>query len=301
MFLAKNAIWGLKYFLESLKNEASSHKGNFAITFDVETANEFIHHINDVQMANLLALKSRISLENLRIVLEKIGIPVTLLCTGHALLKECNKHNLGPFPWATPQKGFNDFWTKHNWFHFDPGTSYRKDPAWYFGDIIENFLSSSVEHEIASHTFSHLRCDLASKQVFLEDMLLLQKTLSEIGLELVSHAYPFDIPGHLDCLQDIGIKVVRIKRGIFPSSINGCMVLPHYTFVFESLFGFLYPSLIRLGINIAIRKKGIFLWLLHPYDLYEKINTFVKILNYAKNAESSGKLVILTLKEFAKT
>lgn len=100
---------------------------------------------------------------------------------------------------ADKKQGYPDFWSKNDWFYYDPGTNCEKDPAWYFGDVVKQFLDSVISHDIGSHigshTFGHIRCDLTEKEDFLKDMELLKEAAESLGINLVSHAYPWNYLG----------------------------------------------------------------------------------------------------------
>lgn len=294
----KSIVWFPSYIRESLKKLNNSGRGKIILTFDVETANDFIHWMN-LDLANHLGHLSRKALINVKKLAEAYHIPMTWHCTGHSLLEGCKGHNTRIFKWATKEKGFDNFWATHDWFYFDPKTNVDEAPEWYFGDLIQEITNSDVKHEISSHTFSHIRCDLASKEEFILDMQWLQKVFQEQNLKLVSHAYPWNIVGFLDLLPQFGIHVCRLETGFIPSKITG-VDEKGITLVYESLAGTpLYPAFIKFGIDVAIKKKAIFVWLLHLQNVYRRsdLQIFMKILDYVSRCVKKSLLTATTLSD----
>lgn len=296
--VVKNCLWGLRYFAQSFEGKSFLNQGILAVNFDVETANDLVHSHN-LQDAKAMAAKSRIVLKELITLLDDLQVPVTLFCTGHTMMKECEKHSIGVKKWAVPKNGFNDFWANHDWYELDPGTNHTQDPEWYFGDLIEEFTRSSVSHEIASHTFSHPRCDLISRDEFSEDMNLLEELFDSGHLSMDSHAFPYDSPGHLKVLQEKGIKVCRMTKGAYPTSIESIAKSEGLKLAYVSLPGFVHPDLIKLGIDIAARNRKIFVWSLHPWDLSTDCRDFKRIIDYAAKKRVEDELAITTIGELA--
>lgn len=290
----KNVPFALNYLLNSFKPASPLPKGIFVLTLDVETANDLVHSF-ELETAKAIALASRHALSDLAGFLQHVKLPITLLCTGHALLKNCSGHSIGPFRWANHSKGFNEFWRSHNWFYFDPATDCERDPAWYFGDIMEDFMDLEL-YEIGSHTFSHFRSDLVSREDFTSDIHLLKGIFKTKGLDMVSHAYPYDRTGHLDILEQWGVKICRLSTGIFASGIRGITNVDGMRLIFESLYGFLNTSLIKFAIDVAAKRRGIFVWCLHPYDILERSSDFRAVIHYVKTAEKDGRIEASTMK-----
>jgi peptidoglycan/xylan/chitin deacetylase (PgdA/CDA1 family) len=294
----KSLIWSPKYVLESIKGLNKGEKGKFILTFDVETANDFVHW-RSLDDAITYGRLSREAMINVMKLAEQYHIPITWHCTGHSLLEGCEGRNVRIFKWATKRNGFDNFWSTHDWFYFDPETDYNEAPEWYFGDIIQEISQSSVGHEIGSHTFSHIRCDLADEKEFIDDMRLLRRIFQKRNWNLVSHSYPWNKVGHLNLLPQFGILVFRMGNGVFPSRITG-LKKNGVTLVHESLSGTpLYPIVIKFGIDVAIKKKATFTWLLHPENVYRKndLRIFKKIIEYVTRCVKNGLLSITVLGE----
>jgi len=102
---------------------------------------------------------ARVERENLPKIIalcEQFNIPVTWLTVGHLFLQSCTKIDGISHPELPRLPHFENEWWRFegkDWFEYDPGTDYRKDPLWYCPDLIELILQSKVKHEIGCHTF----------------------------------------------------------------------------------------------------------------------------------------------------
>lgn len=291
----KSLLWTPSYISARLNKCSTSNraKGAFVLTFDVETANDLVHDMNLKSAVNI-GLKTRKALLSVKAMAEKYEIPITLFCTGHAILESCDKHRYGVFDWADMKHGFASFWPKKDWFCYDPGTNCEKDPAWYFGDVIKLFIDSVVPHEIGSHTFGHIRCDLVQKDTFLDDMAMLKEASKGLGITLRSHAYPWDRPRYMDQLSSLSIKICRWKGGKIIATIEKRSGV---SIVYESLCGRPYLALIKRGIDVAIRNRAVFLWMLHPIETYTVFGRkfLAKVLSYVKEKRANNLLETKTM------
>lgn len=72
------------------------------------------------------------------------NVPVSFNIVGHLLLDSCNGSHNGPH--------------KEGWFNADPGTDVDTNPLFYAPDLAEMIADASVDHELCTHTFSHINC-----------------------------------------------------------------------------------------------------------------------------------------------
>ena len=88
-------------------------------------------------------------------VLERFNIPITFATVGHLFLKNCDR---GDHDWMKRIPHFDDHWkfTDGDWYDHDPYSDYKSTPEWYAPDLIRMIIDSNVEHEIGTHTFSHI-------------------------------------------------------------------------------------------------------------------------------------------------
>jgi peptidoglycan/xylan/chitin deacetylase (PgdA/CDA1 family) len=120
------------------------------------------------------------------------GIPVTFNVVGHLLLESCDGSHHAPHP--------------DGWFDRDPGTDADADPLFYAPEVVEMIREAEVDHEICTHTFSHVLLDEVADDVIDWELDRAQDLHDEPIVSLVPprHRKP---PYHI--LRDHGIEVVR--------------------------------------------------------------------------------------------
>lgn len=84
-------------------------------------------------------------LERLLDVSERFSLPLTFDIVGHLLLSACDGEHDGPH--------------ENGWFAADPGGDADSEPLFYWPTVIDRIKAVCVQHEIATHTFSHVLCD----------------------------------------------------------------------------------------------------------------------------------------------
>lgn len=135
-------------------------------------------------------------LSDLLSVTEETQIPISFDVVGHLFLEGCSGTHDGPH--------------REDWFRADPGTDYRADGLFYAPDMVDEIESSTVDHEICTHTFSHVLFDEISSDVCAWELETVQglhrDRLGEATTSLVPPRHqspPYDI------LKEQGIDVVR--------------------------------------------------------------------------------------------
>jgi len=91
------------------------------------------------------------ALERLLRACDRLAIPMTFAVAGHLLEASCPGAHDGPH--------------RPGWFDADPGTSADEDPLFYAPDLVENVVGSTTEHEVCTHTYSHVLCDEVDEAV----------------------------------------------------------------------------------------------------------------------------------------
>ena len=129
---------------------------------------------------------------------ERYSIPATWTIVGHLFLDKCNgthaNHPAGP-----------------EWFARDPGGQSNTDSHWFGPDLVREVLESTVEHEIGSHSFSHIEFGHPETTV---DQAAAELTYSryaakEYDIELESFVFPRNNVGHRSVLSEHGFKCYR--------------------------------------------------------------------------------------------
>ena len=78
---------------------------------------------------------------------DKYRIPFTFDIVAHLLCPSCDGSHAGPH--------------SPGWFKEDPGTDVGTDPLFYAPDLVRMIQDARVDHEICTHTFSHVSADNA--------------------------------------------------------------------------------------------------------------------------------------------
>lgn len=136
--------------------------------------------------------EERAALDELLSLCDEHGIPISFDVVGHLLLDSCDGNHPGPH--------------RDGWFDADPGTDVEADPLFYAPDLVAAIREADVDHELCTHTFSHVLCDEVDPAVLRWE------------LDRVSEVHPEDVvsmvpPRHRepprDVLRDHGISVLR--------------------------------------------------------------------------------------------
>ena len=150
---------------------------------------------------------------------EAHGIPATWAVVGHLFLAECDGVHA-------------DHPAGAEWFARDPGGRYDPSGAggpaeatagdghgagadrrsdWFGLDLIDAIRESEPDHEIGSHTFSHVefgRPD-TSREVAAAELRQSVAAAADRGIELESVVFPRNSVGHRDLLRDHGFSSYR--------------------------------------------------------------------------------------------
>lgn len=129
---------------------------------------------------------------------EAYSIPCTWAVVGHLFLDGCDGVHA-------------DHPSVAGWFDRDPGGDESTAPAWYAPSLVAAVADSDVDHEIASHTFSHVEfgdptTDSRLARAELRRSLALAE---EWGIELESLVFPRNRVGHRDVVADAGFSAYR--------------------------------------------------------------------------------------------
>lgn len=138
-------------------------------------------------------------LDRLLELCDRLRIPVTFATVGHLFLEGCDG--------AHPDVGAGDGLAA------DPATDRRTDPLYYAPDLVDRIRAATTDHEIATHTFSHVRCDRVPASTVASELAAAADRHEERGLEpprtLVA---PRNRLPDYDVLRESGIETVRVPR-----------------------------------------------------------------------------------------
>jgi peptidoglycan/xylan/chitin deacetylase (PgdA/CDA1 family) len=140
-------------------------------------------------------------------LLDERRCPATWAVVGHLFLDTCDGHPELPQPHYAGQPAPDSA--------RDPKTNLARDP-WYYGrDVLELLRASPLDHDIGSHSFTHV---LAGDAAVTRDMWEAQlRSCAQLhraaGLPMESFVFPRNQVAHVALLPEYG---VRVFRGVEP-------------------------------------------------------------------------------------
>jgi hypothetical protein len=222
-----------------------------AFTFDWETAMGGLVHSRSVGDPNVdqdylqRAARMRQGITTTLELFAPLELRATYYATGYNFLlgnREQRRFLGDPtFPWATRANGWtSDRWVTTPWFADDPFGTVQTDPAWYFGDLVEPLLND--DHEIQSHTFSHLHGGLADLGTWQLDLQTWNNLAAERGVAPArSLAFPWSSSAGMSdrtwtALEQAGITSVtrlsdQAQYSLWQRDDNGLIDEPHCRWV----------------------------------------------------------------------
>jgi peptidoglycan/xylan/chitin deacetylase (PgdA/CDA1 family) len=161
--------------------------------------------------------KARVARKNFPGIIElceKYNVPITWATVGHLFLDSCSKENGVAHKHLERLNHFESpYWKfdEGDWFKDDPCGNIKDDPEWYATDLINMIINSKVNHEIGSHTFSHIDCreSVCTPEVFKSELNECKKVASEKNIDLKSFVFPGHTLGNIDHLAGLGFTSYR--------------------------------------------------------------------------------------------
>ncbi|WP_049925538.1 polysaccharide deacetylase family protein [Halopiger goleimassiliensis] len=248
-------------------------------------------------------------------------VPATWAVVGHLMLESCDgRHADHPAP--------------EGWFRRER-TDWKDRKDLRFGaDLVDALLDSEVDHEVASHSFSHVlfgrpETDRVLAAAELERSV---EIADEWGLSIETFVFPRNDVGHLDVLPEYGIRAYRGAsptrdgvRGIFDTTVrnrsllveptvddHGLVNVPASLFLFgfegpvrtvtESVWGDPMVVQARRGIDEAAQRDGLFHVWFHPNNLTNPRDDkrLRAILSYLDRKRRTSPLEVETIGEVAR-
>lgn len=143
------------------------------------------------------------ALERLLDLCDELRIPMTFNVVGH-LLRDS--------PLATYDGSRED-----GWFDDIPKADPKNAPEFYAPDLIERIQESSVNHEICTHTFTHVECANVTDETLRWEFDKVIEAHEDFGLDRpISLVPPRHSPPPRDILKQYGIEIVRSSRRKHP-------------------------------------------------------------------------------------
>lgn len=127
---------------------------------------------------------------------DEFDVPVSFDVVGHLLLDACAGHDAPGYP--------------EGWFDADPKTGASEDPGFYAPDLVDAVAARPTDHEICTHTFSHVLCGRVDPSVVDRELGRCRALHAErLGETPVSLVPPRHSPPPAGVLRENGIEIVR--------------------------------------------------------------------------------------------
>jgi len=191
--------------------------GIFTLSIDFEFAWGLIDQCLTDEKKDLTAKELTIS-ETLLSLFDAYNIPVTWAIVGHLL---DDNWNYGDF---FAHKEYNRPIYKNektDWFINAPKKSEKNNLIWFDKEkFIQKIVNSTVNHEIASHSYAHLNySDEITKKNVEVDVDNAKRIHQKYKLEFETFVFPYNLEGYHNVLKNAGIEIFRGKSRRYYSSL----------------------------------------------------------------------------------
>lgn len=136
------------------------------------------------------------ALSRLLEICDRLDLPISFDVVGHLFERSCRGSHDGPYP--------------AEWWAADPGSDEDQDPLFYAPDLVAEIQQAAVDHEICTHTYSHVLADEIPPETLAHELRVVQSLHEAWGL---SRAESIVLPRHRDApadvLRDAGIRTIR--------------------------------------------------------------------------------------------
>lgn len=139
------------------------------------------------------------TLSDLLSICDDFDVPITFDVVGHLFLEEPLPAYDGPHP--------------EGWLDPIPETGPEVDPEFYAPNLIEMIRSADVDHEICTHTFTHVECGEVSRETLDWELQRVREVHDERGIAQPTSFVPprHSLPPYAT-LREHGIEIVRVPR-----------------------------------------------------------------------------------------
>lgn len=286
----------LKFLTES---QFEYKKSFFNLTIDFELAWSRARRgdgVIDKKESLERSRRTRLLLPTLLSLSEKYKIPITFATVAHLALRDCSGHKVPP--------DFHPRWINDDWYAIDPHSRLALDKDYYGTDLLEEILRSSVRHEIASHSFSHV--DIADSETTREVAVFEVKEsfdlLKKINTNLTTFVFPNNKVAHTELLKEAGFTIYRSHSNDKIRRDNlGLFQFPLGLWLSPKAF---YPKdLIKL-IDISAKRKQLINFWCHLFEFdsgKQLMDFFEPIFAYIELSRKNGIIEAFTMRDIVKT
>jgi len=294
------------------KKFPNDEKGGIIISADFELAWawRYAKMFDDpIKKALEMSTQARKNFPGLIRYFETYNVPITWATVGHLFLESCKKgdhDNMERIPYFENRNWRYD---KGDWFEADPCTNVKDNKHWYAPDLIRMILDSKVDHEIGSHTFSHIdfTYENCPEQVAMDEIKACIDAAKPYNVGLKSIVFPGGTFGNIEVLKKFGINIYRKNVSVdlaYPYFDElGVLVTPT-----TSGFGHFHPTWsadyyvkrFKIYIDKAIRTGTIaHLWFHPSIDEFSLNDVIPRVLEYAAKKRDEGHLWIGTMDQIS--
>ncbi|WP_132059363.1 polysaccharide deacetylase family protein [Halorussus amylolyticus] len=297
--------------------------GSVVLSLDAELAWGFHDHAD---LPDERVSSARESWLRLLELFDEFDVPATWAVVGHLMLDDCDGDH-------------RDHPTEDGWFDRDPGTWERRDEEWYGSKLVDAIEGADADHEVGSHTFSHVEFGHTTREIAAAEMREAVEIAEDRGLTVDSVVFPRNYVGHRDVLAAYGVKSYRgvqprrwYDRGLLGSAakllgwptglVSPTLVTPEvdeyglvnipaslYLFCFEGrarslvegVTGDPVVTMAKRGIDRAASEEGVFHMWLHPNNLTDDrdFDRMRAILSHLAEVRDRTPLKVQTMGEIA--
>ena len=281
----------------------------FILSVDFELLWGYVLHPKDRAAGLLLSdeTKGRGSTLTLLNILDRHGLPATWATVGGLFLEPDQPHP------ALSSAAHSALFEKAD------------RQLFHAPDLIEKIRSSPTGHEIAYHSFSHVRFSECTPEVALRELTEGVRAAEKLGLSLRSFVFPENKIGHAALLKQAGFLIYRgqtlggraVEQGlttrlkgvvmrritappVAPIWRDGIWEVPGSMVFGDSLLPFAVLPRAERGLRRAIRQNMVFHLWLHPQDLLLDSNLGSKLdafLAFVGKKRKRGELEVMTMGE----
>jgi peptidoglycan/xylan/chitin deacetylase (PgdA/CDA1 family) len=312
--------------------------GVFTISLDFELIWGTQDLFGPEKFRKVCELERDVVIDRLLNLFVEFDVSATWCIVGHLFLDACRAADGRKHPEIFRP---NHSWQSGDWFDNDPCGSIATAGIFYGRDLVDKISSCPVPQEIGSHSFSHVIFGDAgcSRETAESEIAECVKLAKEQGLTLRSFAFPRNVVGHLDVLEDYGftcyrgpepnwyetsrlpeifrrlLRLADVLRASCPPVVlperceSGLWNIPGSAIYFPMHGPRRYlPLSLRTkraikGLDAAAESKRIFHLWFHPTNLADEVETMFSglrsILRHAADLRERGRLDILPMRSLA--
>lgn len=253
------------------------------------------------------AQRGRKNVEVILDILESHSVPMTWATVGHLFLDSCSRINRQKPHHEIPRPISNDRWAG-DWYQHDPCSDWQSDPLWYCPDLIRMIIDNKVQHEIGTHTFSHIDFaeGCADDELVEREISKCVEVMADWNLKPRSLIYPFNNMGHrfFGILSKLGVTSVRHRdqnvRLSYPESSPEGVFKIYESMNLRSTKRYNYVDKAYLFIQRAKKRFGTYHLWIHPSDRTEVFtHEFNEIVALLAEEHRNKKIWLATMQDIA--